>query len=73
MGFFKTLKKRRKSITYIIERDPLGEATRDGEFSLFPYYSVFEAVLGIGPGDILKVTQRIIVAKFNLLSRCELG
>lgn len=27
-------------ITYIIQRDRLVEVTRDGEFSLFPYYSM---------------------------------
>lgn len=39
-------------------------------FSLLFY--VFEAALEVGPGKILQMTQKIIVAKFNLLSRCEL-
>lgn len=67
-GFFKSLKKCCKPT----QIDPLGEANRDGEFSLYSYYSVFEAVLETRPGNALQMTQRIIAAKFNLLSRCEL-
>jgi len=59
-------------IIYVIQRDPLGKATRNGEFSFSLLFYEFEAVLGIRPANILQITQRIIVAKFNLLGRCEL-
>lgn len=68
MSFLKSLKKCCKPTKI----DGLGEANKDEESSLCPYYSVFEAVLEIRPGNALQMTQRIIAAKFSLLSRCEL-
>lgn len=39
-GFTKSLKKCCRLMTCVIQKDPLGKGSRDGAFSLFPYYSM---------------------------------